>query len=82
MTSGLSDDNESMRDVVMCAGRVMIRSNGKAHVDKILPSLEAGLSNDDYRIRITSLNLLGDLLGIIGGTKISSGDGDTQDNIR
>jgi len=82
LISGLSDDNEPVRDVAMRAGRVMIRSNGRAHVDKILPSLEAGLSNDDYRIRIASLNLLGDLLGMIGGTKISKGDGDTQDDIR
>ena len=82
LISGLSDDNESVRDVAMRAGRVMIRSNGKAHVDKILPSLEAGLSDDDYRIRIASLNLLGDLLGMIGGTKVSTGDGDTQDDIR
>ena len=81
MISDLSDNNESIWDVAMRAGQVMIRRNGRAHVDKILPSLEAGLDNYSYCIRIASLNLLGDLLGMISGTKISKGDGNTQDDI-
>jgi len=82
LISGLSDENESVRDVAMRAGRVTIRSHGKAHVNKILPSLEDGLNNEDYRIRAASLNLLGDLLSCIGGSKISNSEGDTQDDIR
>jgi HEAT repeat protein len=82
LISGLSDDNESVRDVAMRAGRVTIRSHGKAHVDKILPSLEDGLSNEDYRIRAASLNLLGDLLSTLAGSKVSKGDIDTQEDIR
>ena len=82
LISGLSDENESVRDVAMRAGRVTIRSHGKAHVDKILPSLENGLSNEDYRIRAASLNLLGDLLSTLAGTKVSKGDIDTQEDIR
>jgi HEAT repeat protein len=82
LISGLSDENEPVRDVAMRAGRVTIRSHGKAHVDKILPTLEEGLSDGDSRIRAASLNLLGDLLGCIGGSKISKNDGDTQDDIR
>jgi HEAT repeat protein len=80
--SGLSDDSEPVRDVAMRAGRVLIRSHGRVHVDKILPSLEAGLGDDDHRIRLASLSLLGDLLGMIGGTQLIKGDGDTQDDIR
>jgi HEAT repeat protein len=82
LISGLSDENEAVREVAMRAGRVTIRSHGKAHVDKILPSLEEGLNDEDYRIRSASLNLLGDLLSTIGGTKIVKGDADTQDDIR
>ena len=82
LISGLSDDSEPVRDVAMRAGRVLIRSHGKVHVDKILPSLEAGLSDDDHRIRVASLSLLGDLLGMIGGTSVVKGEGDTQDDIR
>ena len=82
---GLSDDSEPVRDVAMRAGRVIIRSHGKAHLDKILPSLEEGLWDDDYRIRVASLMLLGDLLGMIGGINFNNrgGDGvDTQEDIR
>ena len=79
---GLSDESESVREVAMRAGRVLIRSHGKIHVDKILPSLEQGLHDDDYRIRLASLTLLGDLLSTIGGTTVLSGDGDTRDDIR
>ena len=82
LISGLSDENEAVREVAMRAGRVTIRSHGKAHVDKILPSLEDGLNDEDYRIRAASLNLLGDLLSTIGGTKVVKGDADTQDDIR
>lgn len=82
LISGLSDDSEPVRDVAMRAGRVLIRSHGKIHVDKILPSLEHGLGDDDYRIRVASLSLLGDLLSMIGGTTLVKGDGETQDDVR
>ena len=38
--------------------------------------------DDDYRIRLASLTLLGDLLSTIGGTTLLIGDGDTRDDIR
>lgn len=82
LLSGLADDNETVRDVALRAGRVLVKSNGKAHKDKILPSLENGLSNEDYRIRVASLTLLGDLLSMLGGTKVVKGNADTQDDIR
>jgi HEAT repeat protein len=82
LISGLSDESEPVRDVAMRAGRVLIRSHGKDHVDKILPSLEKGLTDEDHRIRVASLSLLGDLLSMIGGTSVIKGDGDTQDDIR
>jgi HEAT repeat protein len=82
LIGGLSDESESVREVAMRAGRVLIRSHGKVHVDKILPSLEAGLIDDDYRIRLASLTLLGDLLSTIGGTTVLTGDGDTREDIR
>lgn len=82
LVGGLSDDSEPVREVALRAGRVLIRSHGKVHVDKILPSLEEGLVNDDHRIRVASLTLLGDLLSMLGGTTVIRGDGDTQDDIR
>jgi hypothetical protein len=82
LIGGLSDDSELVRDVAMRAGRVLIRSHGKVHVDKILPSLEDGLGNDDYRIRVAALSLLGDLLSMIGNTTLVKGEGDTADDQR
>ena len=79
---GLSDDSEQVRDVAMRAGRIMIQVHGKAYVDKFLPSLENGMNDDDSRIRVSSLTLLGDLFNTIAGAKISKGDSDTQDDIR
>ena len=61
---------------------MLVWTHGKAHKDKILPSLEEGLSNEDYRIRVSSLTLLGDLLGMLGGTKVGKTSTDTQDDIR
>lgn len=82
LLSGLADDNDAVREVALRAGRVLVKSHGKAHKDKILPSLEEGLSNEDYRIRVASLTLLGDLLGMLGGTKVGKANTDTQDDIR
>ena len=82
LLSGLADDNETVREVALRAGRVLVRSHGKANKDKILPSLEEGLSNEDYRIRVASLTLLGDLLGLLSGAKVGKANTDTQDDIR
>ena len=82
LITGLSDDSETVRDVAMRAGRVMIKSHGKVHVDTILPYLEKGLIHDDHRIRMSSLSLLGDLLSMIGGTQVHKSEGDTQDDFR
>jgi len=71
LLSGLSDESEPVREVAMRAGRVLIRSMGKTHTSKILPALENGLLDDNYRIRMASLNLIGDLLSLLGGVQIS-----------
>ena len=82
LISGLSDENEQVRDVAMRAGRVLIKSHGRVHVNKILPILENGMADEDFRIRLSSLMLLGDLLSMIGGTVVLKTDGDTQDDVR
>jgi len=82
LISGLSDESEQVREVGMRAGRVLIRSNGRVHFKKILPILSNGMTDLDYRIRLSSLMLLGDLLSLIGGTTVLRTDGDTQDDIR
>ena len=71
MIGGLSGESKPVRDVAMRAGRVMIRSHGKDHVNnKTLPSLEQGLTDEDHRISVALLTPLGDLLSMIAGTSV------------
>jgi hypothetical protein len=82
LIGGLSDENEEVREIGMRAGRVIIRSHGRVHYNKILPILENAMGDVDHRIRFSSLMLTGDLLSMIGGTTVLRTDGDTQDDIR
>jgi len=82
LISGLSDENEEVREIGMRAGRVIIRTHGRVHFGKILPILENGMRDLDHRIRLSSLMLVGDLVSMIGGTTVLRTDGDTQDDIR
>lgn len=54
-------------------------THGKHHSEKLLPSLEAGLFDDSWRIRQSSVQLLGDLLYTIGGTKAVGVAADADD---
>jgi HEAT repeat protein len=83
LLGGLADEQESVREVALRAGRVMIRSCGKKDCDKILPALEAGMVDRLWRIRNSSVGLLGDLLAGLGGTTVAGvsevgGEDDTR----
>lgn len=67
--SGLSDENEGVREVAMRAGQVMVNTLGHDYSFEILPSLRVGMFADDSRIRLSSVTLLGDLLYLISDTK-------------
>ena len=67
--SGLSDETDSVREVAMHAGQVIVSVHGLKHTGLILPSLEEGLFDIDWRIRQSAVTLLGDLLYRIGGTR-------------
>jgi hypothetical protein len=80
--SGLSDEVDMVREVALRAGQVLVSAHGRTNAQQLLPALEAGLFNDNWRIRQASVQLLGDLLYLIGETKQVtleeglSGDGD------
>ena len=62
-------------------------THGKLHFDEILPAIESRLFDDGWRLRQSSVYLLGDLLYLIGGTKavgISGGmdEDDAQGNAK
>jgi hypothetical protein len=60
--SGLADDVESIRETALRAGRLLVKNFAARSVDLLLPELERGLADDSYRIRLSSVELVGDLL--------------------
>eukprot|EP00981_Chlorochromonas_danica_P005419 scaffold1091_cov164-Ochromonas_danica.AAC.42 len=66
---GLSDDGENVREVAMRAGKVIIAVLGSNHAMRLGPALVQGVFSDDWRIRLSSLQLLGDLLVLVGEVK-------------
>lgn len=59
---GLSDEHEAVRDVSLRAAQVIIRQFGNTHTAFLLPPLEEGTFADDWRLRVSSVNLLGTLV--------------------
>jgi len=67
---GLADEAESVREVSLRAGQMIVQNYSTTAVDLLLPALKRGLFDDNWRIRLSSIQLLGDLLyRIIGITK-------------
>ncbi|KAG7193940.1 translational activator of GCN4 [Scheffersomyces spartinae] len=65
--AGLADTDEEIRDVALRAGRLIVKNYAKKAVDLLLPELEKGLADSNYRIRLSSVELTGDLLFQITG---------------
>lgn len=81
--AGLSDEVEAVREVALRSGQVLVSTHGKTHSDQLLPSLEDGLFDDNWRIRQSSVQLLGDLLYLIGDTKeVALDEGAAEDDAR
>eukprot|EP01027_Heterolobosea_sp_BB2_P010518 GEZU01015431.1.p1 GENE.GEZU01015431.1~~GEZU01015431.1.p1 ORF type:complete len:2206 (-),score=584.72 GEZU01015431.1:81-6698(-) len=59
---GLSDESDNVREVALKAGQIIVERYAISALNLMLPSLEAGLSNDSWRIRQASVNLMGELL--------------------
>lgn len=64
---GLADENDSVRDASLKAGRLLVSNYASKAVDLLLPELERGISDSNHRIRLASVELLGDLLFQITG---------------
>lgn len=65
--SGLADTDEEIRDTALRAGRLIVKNYANKAVDLLLPELELGLSDSSYRIRLSSVELTGDLLFQVTG---------------
>lgn len=73
LLQGLSDDVESIRDTSFRAGRLLVKNFSTRSVELLLPELERGLADDNYRIRLSSTELIGDLLFNLTGIKAETG---------
>lgn len=59
---GLSDDAEGVRDAALAAGRTFVDLYATRCLPLLLPAVEAGLGQDNWRIRQASVELCGELL--------------------
>ncbi|KAK9735623.1 hypothetical protein RND81_04G216500 [Saponaria officinalis] len=65
---GLADENEPVRDAALSAGHVLVEHYAATSLPLLLPAVEDGIFNDSWRIRQSSVELLGDLLFKVAGT--------------
>lgn len=77
----LADESEYVRDTALRAGQRIINLYADTAVSVFLPELERGLFDDNWRIRYSSIQLLGDLLYKISGvTGKMTTEGGEDDN--
>ena len=79
--SGLADEVEAIRDTALRAGRLLVKNFATKAIDLLLPELQRGLEDNSHRIRLSSVELIGDLLFSLTGTSAQDdGDEDVQEN--
>jgi hypothetical protein len=76
---GLSDEEESAREAALKCGKVIVNNYANTAVDILLPELEIGLFNGNWRIRQNSIHLMGELLFKISGISKSTEIDDEND---
>ncbi|KAI5995298.1 armadillo-type protein [Pisolithus orientalis] len=67
--SGLADSEEYVRDAAMRAGRMIVMNYSAKAIDLLLPELEQGMFDPGWRIRQSSIALVGELLFKVSGIK-------------
>ena len=81
--TGLADQVEAVRDAALSAGRVFVEefSHSGPSLDLLLPSIEDGISSENWRIRQSATELMGSMMFRIAGTsgKVLNLEGGSDD---
>ncbi|KAI1331652.1 ARM repeat-containing protein [Xylariaceae sp. FL0255] len=77
--AGLTDEVESIRETALRAGRLLVKNFAARAVDLLLPELERGLADDSHRIRLSSVELVGDLLFNLTGINANADAEDQEE---
>lgn len=78
--SGLADEVESIRETSLRAGRLLVKNFATRAIDLLLPELDRGLADNNYRIRLSSVELVGDLLFNLTGISGKAEEDEVEDN--
>ncbi|KAJ7600549.1 armadillo-type protein [Mycena floridula] len=76
---GLSDSEEYVREAAMRAGRMVITNYSNKAIDLLLPELEHGMFDPGWRIRHSSITLVGELLFKVSGISGKTSDLEEED---
>ncbi|TFK45118.1 armadillo-type protein [Crucibulum laeve] len=71
---GLSDAEEYVREAAMRAGRMVVTNYSSKAIDLLLPELERGMFDPGWRIRQSSITLVGELLFKVSGISGKASD--------
>ncbi|KAJ7720581.1 armadillo-type protein [Mycena maculata] len=72
--SGLADVEEYVREAAMRAGRMVVTNYSSKAIDLLLPELEQGMFDSGWRIRQSSITLVGELLFKVSGISGKASD--------
>ncbi|KAF8161530.1 armadillo-type protein [Crassisporium funariophilum] len=76
---GLSDTEEYVREAAMRAGRMVVTNYSTKAIDLLLPELESGMFDPGWRIRQSSITLVGELLFKVSGISGKASELDEED---
>ena len=80
LLKGLADVEEGVRDTAMRASAGIISNFSDTSIELLMPELERGLTSEEWRIRESSVKLLGEMLfqlsGVTGKQTTHGGDDD------
>jgi hypothetical protein len=73
-----------VRDVALKSGQALVIKFARSETDMLLPALETGIRSGNWRIRLSSVQLLGSLLlrlsGASGALFVGDGLGDEEED--